>query len=192
MFLVNLLRFLRRRLVLGIIFAFSLIYCVVNLVQEPGATSNVDVEIKRQYPFVWRVDEVINSNSSDLSLVCRNSVQGRYLIVDDRGVVCQRSDLLPNNCCASGLQYNCESCNKNHCCAIYEFCVSCCLRPEKKQILEKIFQKASDRHSAVLASVRDQYELCLTKCRTSSSSVKFENTYRNPRLKHCYADEELS
>uniref|UniRef100_A0A6M2DKU6 SREBP regulating gene protein n=1 Tax=Xenopsylla cheopis TaxID=163159 RepID=A0A6M2DKU6_XENCH len=189
MWLPNLLRFLRRRLVLGFIFIFSLIYCIVNLIQDSRTTNNVDIEIKRQYPFVWRIDEDITTNSSDLSFICRNSVQGRYLIVDDRGVVCQRSELLANNCCGSGHQYNCESCNKNHCCAIYEFCVSCCLDPEKKPILQKIFQKSSDRHSAVLASVRDQFELCLTKCRTSSSSVKFENTYRDPRLKHCYADE---
>lgn len=46
---------------------------------------------------------------------------------------------------------------------------------------------ASGRHTALYTSVRDQFELCLAKCRTDSHSVKHENQYKNPETKFCYA-----
>ena len=36
------------------------------------------------------------------------------------------------------------------------------------------------------SSITDLFELCLIKCRTSSASVRHENTYKNHRTKHCY------
>lgn len=66
---------------------------------------------------------------------CRNSIQGKALIVDDRGFVCSRSDLLWTGCCNTEnkytKQYKCETCNEINCCRIYEYCVSCCLHPDK-------------------------------------------------------------
>jgi len=51
------------------------------------------------------------------------------------GYVCERKDLLVNGCCnvnsPSSSQYVCKSCLANGCCSIYEFCVSCCLQPDK-------------------------------------------------------------
>lgn len=32
----------------------------------------------------------------------------------------------------------------------------------------------------------DRFQLCLAACRTSSASVKHENTYKDPDYKHCY------
>lgn len=51
------------------------------------------------------------------------------------GYVCERKDLLVNGCCnvnaPSSRQYICKSCLANGCCSIYEYCVSCCLQPDK-------------------------------------------------------------
>lgn len=85
------------------------------------------IEIKREQPIIWRNF----SNDQD----CRNSVQGKVLIVDDRGFVCQRTDLQSSGCCdldAVGSKlHSCETCNLSGCCTIYEYCVSCCLNPDK-------------------------------------------------------------
>lgn len=32
----------------------------------------------------------------------------------------------------------------------------------------------------------DRFQICLAVCRTSSSSVRHENTYKDPFAKHCY------
>ena len=37
-------------------------------------------------------------------------------------------------------------------------------------------------------AVEDCFELCLAKCRTSSQTVKPENTYRDPIAKYCYGE----
>lgn len=59
-------------------------------------------------------------------------------------------------------------------------------KKKQKSILEEVLAKASGRQIAVFASVRDQFELCLSKCRTDSHSVQHENKYRDPKSKHCY------
>lgn len=50
--------------------------------------------------------------------------------------------------------------------------------------------KAVGRQAAVFATVRDHFELCLTKCRTDSHSVQHENKYRDPKSKHCYGETQ--
>lgn len=32
----------------------------------------------------------------------------------------------------------------------------------------------------------DRFQICLAACRTSGSSVRHENTYKDPLAKHCY------
>lgn len=173
------------------------------------------VSLQREKPIIWTnsIPEERN-RSNDLSVNCRNSVQGKALIVDDRGFVCTRSELLWTGCCNVEVEstklFHCDTCQSNACCAIYEYCVSCCMHPEKvdgfrtsrrrkiiltkiylqKSILEKVLAKASGRQIAVYATVNDQYELCLTKCRTNSHSVQNENKYRDPKSKHCYGETE--
>lgn len=192
-------RFLRRRLVLAIIFCFSLTYCMVRLIGN-NVSLNLDgdlfqASLQREKPIIWTntIPEERN-RSNDLSVNCRNSVQGKALIVDDRGFVCTRSELLWTGCCNVEVEstklFHCDTCQSNACCAIYEFCVSCCMHPEKKSLLEKVLAKASGRQIAVYATVNDQYELCLTKCRTNSHSVQNENKYRDPKSKHCYGETE--
>ncbi|RZF39853.1 hypothetical protein LSTR_LSTR000501 [Laodelphax striatellus] len=83
-------------------------------------------------------------------------------------------------------RYSCKTCKENGCCTVYEHCVSCCLHPDKRALLQSMLGKAADTLHILLASVTDRFELCLAKCRTSSSSVEHENSYRDPNAKHCY------
>lgn len=165
-----------------------------------NVTLNLDNELfqnslQRDKPIIWTnsIPEERN-HSNDLSVTCRNSVQGKALIVDDRGFVCTRSELLWTGCCNVEVEstkiFHCDTCEDSNCCAIYEYCVSCCMHPDKKLLLEKVLSKASGRQIAVYATVNDQYELCLTKCRTNSHSVQNENKYRDPKIKHCYGETE--
>lgn len=119
---------------------------------------------------------------------CRNSVQGKVLIADDKGYLCSRRDLQANGCCsATSKQYSCETCLTNDCCAIYEHCISCCMHPQKRPLLQKIVSNGVNL-AVIFSSVTDHFEFCLAKCRTSSQSVQHENSYRDPRAKHCYGE----
>lgn len=51
-------------------------------------------------------------------------------------------------------------------------------------------EKATRRQMTIFASVRDNFELCLAKCRTDSNSVKHENKYKDPKAKHCFGKTE--
>lgn len=100
-----------------------------------------EFEVKRQYPLIWQSynPSVNETAANDLTTSCRNSVQGKVLLVDDRGFVCNRPDLLFTGCCDvetnSAKLYSCDTCNDHGCCTIYEHCISCCLNPDKVTII---------------------------------------------------------
>jgi len=149
---------------------------------------------KLNQPFNWHEEEVgeVGRNISEEEVAtCRNSVQGKVVIADDRGQVCPRVHLLDTGCCDSNSsltsKYSCSSCDSSSsCCGRYEECISCCLRPEQRPGLQQILNRAAESNNVLLVSVADHFELCLAKCRTSSSSVQHENTYRNKVNKYCY------
>nr|CAG4641909.1 EOG090X0AGU [Eurycercus lamellatus] len=194
------LRFLRSKLFLTAIFFASFTYFLVNFYNDgtPLLSSN-DVDVHElgsgRRPlgavFQWQGPEDSNDTKSK-STSCRNSVQGKALIADDKGFVCSRQNLMSNGCCrpeSEGTKHlTCDTCHNNGCCSIYEYCISCCLQPDKKEVLQDVLGKAAGTLNMLLASVTDHFELCLTKCRTSSQSVQHENSYRNPRAKHCYGE----
>ncbi|XP_023345266.1 UPF0454 protein C12orf49 homolog [Eurytemora carolleeae] len=151
---------------------------------------------KLNQPFNWESDQVTvqGSNTSDfIPTTCRNSLQGKAIIVDDKGYLCSREELLGSGCCninTSLGRFLCESCDpKIECCIEYEYCISCCLRREQKPVLQEFLQNAADNNNVLFVSVSDHFELCLAKCRTSSSSVQHENTYRNKKRKFCYGKD---
>nr|XP_046913640.1 uncharacterized protein LOC124494506 [Dermatophagoides farinae] len=142
-----------------------------------------------------------NGDSKIFSRIkCRNSAQGKLLITDDRGHVCQRQHIIINGCCDDlhfeTKKFVCDTCQTNGCCEIYEHCVSCCMAPENRDHLNRMINGDADfdeeekkmRESLQIffSSITDLFELCLIKCRTSSASVRHENTYKNHRTKHCY------
>nr|CAG4646456.1 EOG090X0AGU [Macrothrix elegans] len=195
------LRFLRSKLFLTTIFFASLTYFLINFYNDYKGSNymsaNDDIDVhelgagrRPLHLFKWQGTE--DGNFTKTKPTCRNSVQGKALIADDKGYVCNRANVMTNGCCkpeSEGTKhYSCETCHDNGCCSIYEYCISCCLQPEKKEVLQDVLGKAAGTLNLLLASVTDHFELCLTKCRTSSQSVQHENSYRNPRAKHCYGE----
>lgn len=51
-------------------------------------------------------------------------------------------------------------------------------------------QKSRRTEDAVKNRLRslDRFQICLAICRTSSASVRHENTYKDPNSKHCYVN----
>ncbi|XP_033331233.2 SREBP regulating gene protein [Megalopta genalis] len=248
----GLFRIIRRRLVLGLIFALSLTYCAFSLFRNERKTLTLDNDLDDMdammvndnnddlisddevlmdqlkasgKPLLWQatLDQETNDNQINVEAIpnlndsevvaqpCRNSVQGKALIVDERGIVCGRQDILPNGCCSieeknykneeapvvKRERYSCKTCNVQGCCAIYEYCVSCCLHPGKqiKGRKDMLLGLLRDNHKVhrdqdvVKKRLRnlDRFQICLAACRTSSASVRHENTYKDPHSKHCYA-----
>uniref|UniRef100_A0A1B0AJ45 SREBP regulating gene protein n=1 Tax=Glossina pallidipes TaxID=7398 RepID=A0A1B0AJ45_GLOPL len=197
-------RLLKRRLVYIVFISLIFTYLLVKLVNQKHHLRLLkikDFSIQRTKPLIWRTlqehlltDEPSNrTNPPDI--ICRNSLQGKELLVDDRGFVCNREHILQNGCCnvesPETLYYTCETCNNSsHCCSIYEYCVSCCLHPEKRPLLELALQAVNGRQLTVFAQVLDQFELCLVKCRTNSHSVEHENRYRDGKVQYCYGPTE--
>jgi len=153
--------------------------------------------IYRRRAFNWEEEEgpvtEDGGNGSTIQpdvVTCRNSVQGKALLADDKGYVCPRWARLSNGCCDAAApatrRHACEACNAQHCCAVYEHCVSCCMQPSQVALLKAVLLSSSSR---LLSSVQDQFSLCLVKCRTSSQSVHHETLYRDA-LKHCYGASE--
>ncbi|KAF3420255.1 hypothetical protein E2986_06869 [Frieseomelitta varia] len=251
----SLFRIIRRRLVLGLIFALSLTYCAFSLFRNERKTLALDNDLDDMDPMIindnnddlisdddalseqlrasgkpplWQmaiVDQGANENALNVEVMpnlndtddvvhsCRNSIQGKVLIVDERGIVCSRQEILSNGCCSmeehkdsnknedtptitKRERYSCKTCNAQGCCAIYEYCVSCCLHPGKqikgrKDVLLGLLRdnhKAHRDQDAVKKRLRnlDRFQVCLAACRTSSASVRHENTYKDPHSKHCY------
>jgi hypothetical protein len=140
---------------------------------------------------VWQssfsIDQ-ISGNRSSSSTSCRNTVQGKKLLCDDAGFVCSRDELLSSGCCpVQNSRFVCHSCQNNtQCCTKYEICVSCCLRPQNKDVLSSFVMNTISSLERLFGSIGDQFELCLSKCRTSSLSVQHENTYRDSEYKYCF------
>ncbi|XP_025090653.1 UPF0454 protein C12orf49 homolog [Pomacea canaliculata] len=185
----------RQRWVLGVIFICSLLYFLATTFSKRSDLVLEEYASKKtlRQAFEWNPLPDSPQNDSQTRF-CRNSEQGKSLIVDDKGYVCRREDILPNRCCdvKHGLvtRFVCESCAPNGCCSIYEHCVSCCLQPDKQPLLQRILKEGLDETFQVFAAeVKDQFELCLAKCRTSSRSVQHENSYRHPKVKYCYGDK---
>ncbi|KJE88499.1 hypothetical protein CAOG_08390 [Capsaspora owczarzaki ATCC 30864] len=156
-----------------------------------GTAEGGDKEAVAAAAASWK-DRSFSSNASSAT-GCRNTVQGRVLVTDDRGNMCTRTSVLPNGCCSPAAnttrQYVCDSCTPNDCCTQFEVCVSCCLQPSKTFFLIKFLHRARD---ALFMNVQDQFEMCLAKCRTSSLSVVHENTYKDTQYKYCFGHEPIT
>uniref|UniRef100_G3PM07 SREBP regulating gene protein n=1 Tax=Gasterosteus aculeatus aculeatus TaxID=481459 RepID=G3PM07_GASAC len=204
-------RLLRKRWVLGVVFGLSLIYFLTSTLKQEERTirDRTLLEVRdSDHRIPWKVRFTLGNSSRQMTQ-CRNSIQGKTLLTDELGYVCERKDLLVNGCCnvnaPSSRQYICKSCLANGCCSIYECCVSCCLQPDKQLLLERFLNRAAEGFQNLFTAVEDHFELCLAKCRTSSQvrvgkkrkmlnsdlttqSVQHENTYRNPQAKYCYGE----
>lgn len=172
---------------LYVVFSLVMIFAVIILIMKRD----------EYYPEAGRRNSVHSNNFKWLDVDnatrlkhCRNSVQGRNLIADEKGYICSHGDIGVNGCCKpeknSSERFCCSTCQKNRCCKFYEHCVSCCLQPNKQHLLEKVLAIEQDSKTPLLRSATDTFELCLSKCRTSSVSVLQENVYRDSIYKFCY------
>ncbi|XP_078237769.1 SREBP regulating gene protein [Pogona vitticeps] len=187
-------RLLRKRWVLAVVFGLSLVCFLSSTFKQEERVLrgwNVPQMQDEDHPIAWKVQFSLGNNSQS-SNQCRNSVQGKLLITDELGYICERKDVLTNGCCnieaPSAKQFSCDTCLPSGCCSVYEACVSCCLQPNKQQLLEDFLNRAAVAFQNLFMAVEDHFELCLAKCRTSSQSVQHENTYRNPVAKYCYGE----
>ncbi|XP_057249599.1 uncharacterized protein LOC104888789 isoform X3 [Beta vulgaris subsp. vulgaris] len=117
---------------------------------------------------------------------CRNTVQGRYLLADDKGYVCDALSVDPESRCCfqKGEQYSCQGCNLiSQCCNSYELCVSCCLNPlqTQKELAVKVkISKAEtagssdtlmeSRLAGISVVLGRQGESCNSVCKLSGQS----------------------
>lgn len=191
MIAAKIMRMLRNKVFLTVLVLVGVAYCGLSLWSDNSSVPNEsEAEVAGRVEFRWG-PEAANDTASAKVTTCRNSVQGKVLLADDQGYVCHRVDRLSTGCCnvvvETTRRYVCDTCSIHGCCAIYEYCVSCCLHPDKKALLKKVLGQISD-NSPLYASVSDHFELCLVKCRTSSQSVQHETLYIDPRAKHCYGE----
>ena len=115
--------------------------------------------------------------------------EGRKSHDKDVEAICKRENILDNNCCGlEAKQYFCDGCNDRGCCSTFEICVSCCMKPQNKAALVDFVQNTIVFFERFFVAISDQYDLCLSKCRTSSLSVQHENTYRDPVNKFCFSE----
>jgi len=133
-----------------------------------------------------------NSNSS----VCKNSVQGRTLIADNRGIVCTRKAFDQETGCCSvrnltqELESHSRACRdatpiecdgKSECCVHFEHCVSCCTLLQEDSRLELLATSFVGKFKGTT----ERFQICQMACRTSSKSVIHENAFRS-NFKHCF------
>ncbi|CAM8981981.1 unnamed protein product [Rhodiola kirilowii] len=140
---------------------------------------------------LFRMFHVITAIRKDVGFVevqfCRTSVQGRYLLADDHGHVCDALVVNPETrCCPSkGGQYSCQGCKTDsQCCNSYEFCVSCCLDPARTQKEEVLKVKIAKPVTA--GTYTSVFDYCAGRCRHSSESVVHENAYLSD-AHHCFS-----
>ncbi|KAJ5070727.1 hypothetical protein M0811_01708 [Anaeramoeba ignava] len=120
--------------------------------------------------------------------ICSNTRQGKDLITDSKGFVCNPFQVNPDTkCCPetkkTGIErYSCLSCDLEiKCCEIYEYCVSCCLNstPKEESGLKGFFS------SFFQTKLEPTFKNCKQFCRTSSDSVVNENIYKTNQ-KFCF------
>ncbi|KAG5530819.1 hypothetical protein RHGRI_025705 [Rhododendron griersonianum] len=141
--------------------------------------------------FILQLAFTISGIRKDVGLkdkrICKTTVQGRYLLSDDWGHVCDALSVDPvSRCCSGkGAQFDCHGCNlDSQCCNSYEFCVSCCQDPahtHKELALSVKIAKPST--AGTYSSV---FDFCAGRCRHNSESVVHENAYLSD-FHHCFS-----
>ncbi|XP_059463623.1 uncharacterized protein LOC132192329 isoform X2 [Corylus avellana] len=126
------------------------------------------------FQFSPRISAIRNDIGFQENPICRNTVQGRYLLSDDN------VSLLPWK--RSEILFGCNLLSQ--CCNSYEFCVSCCLNPARTQKEQALKVKIAKQATAgTYASV---FDFCAGRCRHNSESVVHENAYLS-EFHHCFS-----
>ncbi|KAI4324304.1 hypothetical protein L6164_023856 [Bauhinia variegata] len=139
------------------------------------------------FQFLSRITAIRKDIGFQTEHKCKNTVQGRYLLSDDNGYVCDALSVSSQSrCCPEiGEKFSCHGCNLlSQCCSSYEYCVSCCLNPTRTHKAEVLKVKISKPvTSRTCANV---FDYCAVRCRHSSESVVHENAYLSDSH-HCFS-----
>ncbi|XP_059299037.1 uncharacterized protein LOC132051823 [Lycium ferocissimum] len=141
--------------------------------------------------FIFQFSSPVSSIRKDSSLqhkhTCKTTVQGRYLIADDIGQVCDALSIDPISRCCRGKQdqFSCNGCNLiSQCCNSYEFCVSCCLNPSRTQ--KHLALRVKIAKPTTSGTYSTLFDFCKGRCRHNSESVVHENAYLS-EFHHCFS-----
>ncbi len=127
----------------------------------------------------WEPNVVEFPRPVNEGLRCSNTGQSS-LVTDSEGYTCSAATAGIGCCKERSNQYSCRSCSaSSRCCSTYELCVSCCMGPDQRAVLESVRSRSAH---VVISQSEDPFELCTFKCRTSSGSVVHENSYRNTQV----------
>ncbi|XP_042503324.1 uncharacterized protein LOC122080604 isoform X2 [Macadamia integrifolia] len=143
------------------------------------------------YLIFLQLPAIISAIRKDISLqmkqVCKSTVQGRYLLSDDNGHVCDALSVDPwSHCCpVAGEKFSCHGCNLvSQCCNSYEYCVSCCLNPARTQ--KELALKVKIAKPMTAGTYASVFDFCAGRCRHNSESVVHENAYASD-YHHCFS-----
>ncbi|MBZ3874847.1 UPF0454 protein C12orf49 [Sciurus carolinensis] len=92
---------LEKSSMLVLVFGLWLVYILNSTLKQEESTvrdSNLLQAQDHNQSIPWKVQFNLG-NSSQPSIQCQNSFQGKHLIMDDLGFVCERKNLLTNGCC---------------------------------------------------------------------------------------------
>ena len=124
------------------------------------------------------------------TLLCDNTVGGRWNLTDSTGRVCGRHEMdFSTGCCPEkSTQHSCESCmERDGCCSSYEHCVSCCMAPRHapaermKEVYIGLFKPDTGHWS-------NEFTYCKAACRTTSRSTEHENAFIGER-RFCFSED---
>ena len=142
---------------------------------------------------------------------CVSTAHGQHYLADDQGFVCRHRDFdHASGCCLvsgeaslSGYpRHSCATCEANGCCTALEFCVACCFDPSRAAQAATMRKKArgagdpalpvvapalqdDKRPVSHVASPRDAFRACHSRCRANSRDTVHMNAYRSP-AHHCF------
>ena len=184
----RLLLFIKKRILICfaiLILTFLLSLLTIFYFYEKAPSTDITENSKsKEKKFEWK------NMSSDYQRKCEHYHQGsQYLSVDDFGYICEIKHVGQNGCCKLESDKNrfvCNLCNSEGCCTTYEQCISCCLHPRNEENIKTILKSPLKYMQLIVKKLRNQFELCLAKCRTSSDSVVNQKEYKNPRNKYCF------
>nr|AAW25002.1 SJCHGC02079 protein [Schistosoma japonicum] len=180
----------RRLRVLVIVFVATWILCSTFIYNNYKTDVNTNGRGKLTSKLLHFDIRVLAPNST-----CRHIKQSPILLADELGYLCNYLNLLKNSCCPFQnltQRFVCHSCKFNHCCSVYEHCVSCCLNPTNKPLWDQVMQNANANSRRHLKLAIDAFEFCVAVCRTSSLTVLHENKYRNLDEIYCFGLETPS
>ncbi|XP_067206364.1 SREBP regulating gene protein isoform X2 [Linepithema humile] len=167
----GLIRLIRRRFVLALIFALSLTYCIFSLIRNEKKTSlNLNSNLEDIMDHM-----MINDNKEDL-------IPDDNMLEELKASDKWQMDILDS--AVNDNTGNMDIFNESD--ASIQLCRNSIQQIRGRKNILLGFTKAQRNEEKTHIRNSDRFQICLAICRTSSSSVQHENIYKDPHAKHCY------